>query len=208
MKDKILQTAHRQFLKYGIRKISIQKLVAPLGISTKTVYKYYKNKEELLEEVLHLYHTQQYQMLENLSTDQNVVPLLFDIWYMAVEREHKVNKVFFQDLHYYYPELERKTEAAIGGKFWKRFLEIVEKGINEGLFKKNIIPVVVLEGMSALYKAIARNGQFKKFPVSPYDIMLNTIAIYIRGFCTRKGIKELDKHIDTLKPSGRKKLTI
>jgi len=50
MKKEILQTSLKQFLKHGIRQMSIQKLVEPLGISTKTVYKYFKNKEELLEE--------------------------------------------------------------------------------------------------------------------------------------------------------------
>src|SRR5205085_9661556 len=100
MKEEILQTALKQFLKYGIREMSIQKLIEPLGISTKTVYKYFKNKEELLEEVLHLYYTQQFQLLENLTADQNAVHLLFDIWHTAIERSYKISTVFFQDLHY------------------------------------------------------------------------------------------------------------
>ena len=86
MKNEILQTALEQFLKFGIREMSIKKLIEPLGISTKTVYKYYKNKEELLEEVLQLLYNQQYQQVENLSAGQNVVTLLFDIWYLAIER--------------------------------------------------------------------------------------------------------------------------
>jgi hypothetical protein len=45
----------------------------------------------------------------------------------------------------------------------------------------------------------------KKFQVSPYEILLNTIAIYMRGFCTQKGIQELDEHIKTLKPFGEVK---
>src|SRR4029078_10891791 len=113
MKDEILQTALRQFLKYGIREMSIQKLVAPLGISTKTVYKYFENKEQLLEEALSLYYLQQYGLLQTFGNDKNVVCLLFDIWYIGIETECKVNKVFFQDLNYYYPELEKKVEATI-----------------------------------------------------------------------------------------------
>ena len=50
MKRKILQTSLEQFLKYGIRKMSVQKLVEPLPISTKTVYKHSKNKEDLGKE--------------------------------------------------------------------------------------------------------------------------------------------------------------
>jgi AcrR family transcriptional regulator len=207
MKDGILQIALKQFLKYGIRKMSIKKLIVPLGISTKTVYKYFKNKEELLEAVLKLHYTQQYHLLENHSADQNVVPLIIDIWYMAAENEYSVNNKFFHDLHYYYPELERKTEAATGQKIWKQIQQIVHKGIKEGVFKKDIYPEVVLEGIAVLYDHVARTGQFKRFRVSPYEIFLNTIALYIRGFCTRKGIKELDKHSKTLKPFGGIKLT-
>jgi AcrR family transcriptional regulator len=200
MKDEILQRALRQFLKYGIRKMSVQKLIAPLGISTKTFYKYFRSKKELLEEVLHLYHAQKYQLLENLSTDQNIVALLFHIWYMAVEREYKVNRVFFQDLHHYYPELERKTNTLVARKFRKRFMKIIQKGIKEGVFKSDILPRVVLEGLLALYNIIPRAGKFKKLIVSPYEMLLNTVGIYIKGFCTTKGIQKLDEHIITLKP--------
>lgn len=198
MKDEILQTALKQFLKYGIRKMSIRKLVDPIGISTKTFYKYFKDKEELLEAVLHLHYTQQYQLLENYSADQNVVTLFFDIWHAAIEGEYSVSNKFFHDLHYYYPELERKTEAAIGHKFWKKIEQIVQKGIKEGVFKEDSCPEVALEGLAVLYGAVARSGDFKKFRKSAHEIFLNTIVLYIRGLCTRKGIRQLDKHISTL----------
>lgn len=198
MKDEILQTALKQFLKYGIRKMSIKKLVDPIGISTKTFYKYFKDKEDLLEAVLHLHYTQQYQLLENYSADQNVVTLFFDIWHAAIEGEYRVSNKFFHDLHYYYPELERKTEAAIGHKFWKKIEQIVQKGIKEGVFKEDSCPEVALEGIAVLYGAVARSGDFKKFRKSAHEIFLNTIALYIRGLCTRKGIRQLDKHISTL----------
>jgi AcrR family transcriptional regulator len=205
MKDEILHSALRQFLESGIREMSIKKLIAPMGISTKTIYKYFKNKEELLEGVLDLHYNQQYQLLENQSADQNVVPLIIDIWYMAVEKEYSVNKVFFHDLHYYYPEVEKKTEATIGHKIWNQILQIIEKGIKEGLFKEIIYPEVVLEGVAVLYNSVVRTEHFKRFAVSPYEIWLNTLVHYIRGFCTKKGIKELDKHIKTLKPFGGNK---
>ena len=208
MRDEILETALQQFLKNGIREMSIQKLVAPLGISTKTVYKYFKNKEELLEEVLNLYYTQQYKLLENLSADQKVVPFLIDIWYTAIEMAYDVNNVFFQDLHYYYPELERKLETTKGQEIWKQFQHMVRKGIEEGVFKEDISPEVALEGVSVLYIAVARTKQFERFGMSPYEIFLNTITLSIRGFCTQKGIKEVDEHIRTLKPFGVSKGTI
>ena len=199
MKNEILDTALKQFLKHGIREMSIQKLIEPLGISTKTVYKYFKNKEDLLEEVLHLYHAQQYKMLENLSEDQKAVPLFFDIWHSAIEITYNVNKVFFKDLRYYYPELNEKIEKAVSKKYIKKFIQIIQKGIQEGVFKESIIPEVVLDSVLVLYAAIVREEVYKKFRIPLYDILSNTIVLYMRGFCTDKGIQELDEHIQSFK---------
>jgi len=202
MKDEILQTALNQFLKYGIREMSIQNLIAPLGISTKTVYKYFKNKEELLEEVLKLNYAHQYELLENLSEGQNAVTLLFDIWYLAIEKDYNISNLFYKDLHYYYPELERKMEDAIGSKFGLQFNYLVTKGIKEGIFREGIVPDVAMEGIYVLYESVARTERYKKFNVSAYELLLNSITIYIKGLCTPKGLSNLEMHIATVKPFG------
>jgi AcrR family transcriptional regulator len=203
MKDEILQTALKQFLKYGIREMSIQKLVEPMEISTKTVYKYFKNKEKLLEHALQLYYMQQFQMLEQLSDDQKAVPLLLDIWYVAFEREYKVTNAFFHDLSYYYPELERKIQTAIGVKFSKQFKQIIQNGIDDRVFQDNINPEIIMEGIYILYDAATKTERFKPLRVSPFDVLLNTIVIYIKGFCTIEGIKELEEHTQNFLPFGK-----
>ena len=111
MKAEIIETSLKQFIKYGIRDVSIQKLVEPLGISTKTVYKYFKSKEELLEETLLLYHNKQHKLLENLSGGQNAARQFFDLWKMAIDMGGNAYRIFFQDLNYYYPALGEKNRA-------------------------------------------------------------------------------------------------
>ncbi|MEO5683200.1 MAG: TetR/AcrR family transcriptional regulator [Chitinophagaceae bacterium] len=202
MKNEILQTSLQQFLKHGIRKMSVQKLVAPLGISTKTVYKYFKNKEDLLEQGLQLFHAQQYEMLQNQLANQHAATLFFDIWYKSFELEYKVNQVFFHDLRYYYPELENKIEATVAKKFKLHFARIVQKGIDEGSFQKTIHPEIILEVVYVLYASIIREGRFKRFRMSAFDILFNTIGKYIRGICTDSGISELDAHMKKVKQSG------
>ena len=130
MKEKILETSLKQFLKYGIREMSIQKLVEPLGISTKTVYKYFKNKEDLLGEALDLFHMQHRQTWKDLSANPSAVAVFFGIWYKAVEIEYNTNKVFFEDLHYYYPELQKNKEVKLGQEYDKQFVQVIQKGID------------------------------------------------------------------------------
>jgi AcrR family transcriptional regulator len=201
MKEEILQQSLGLFLKHGIREMSNQKLVELLGISTKTLYRHFKNKEELLEEVLHLYHGKQYEMLQRLPVEQNVACLFLDVWQVAVETEYKVNKVFYEDLHYYYPELEKKVNAAIGKKFEQFFLSIIHRGIEQGDFRKDFLPDVALKSVFVLLRAAVRTDEFKRLRLSATDLLLNTIGTYIRGLCTEKGILALDEHIQALRLS-------
>jgi AcrR family transcriptional regulator len=199
MKGEIIETSLKQFLKYGIREVSIQKLIEPLAISTKTVYKYFENKEQLLEEALLLYYDQQYELLQDLSSKNNTIQLFLDIWYVAVEREYKVSSIFFEDLQYYYPQVKAKVEVAIAEKFTNQFIQIVQGGIQEGLFREDVEPAVAVQGVYVLLTGITRENQFKEVRVPLLTILTNTIVLLIRGMCTKKGIEKLDLHILTFK---------
>lgn len=198
-KNDILNICLKYFLQHGIRKMSNEKLVAILGISTKTIYKHFKSKEKLLEEVVHLYHDQRYETLQSLPSGQNAACALFDIWGYAIETEPRVSKIFYEDLNYYYPKLAEKVESSISKKFSDKFIEIIEKGIEEKVFRDDIISAAVLEGIYALYVSVVRKKQYKNLSVSLHEIFTNTIAVYLRGFCTNKGMKALDKHISQSK---------
>jgi AcrR family transcriptional regulator len=202
MRNEIIDTSLKQFLKYGIREMSIQKLIQPLGISTKTVYKYFENKEELLEQSLLLYYDQQFELLMDLSTRGNTIQLFFDVWYVALERGYKVNLMFFADLLYYYPTLKEKVEKAVSRKFTDQFIQIIQKGISEGLFRDDVDPAVAMESIYILLNSITRENKFKEIKVQPLTLLINTIGLYVRGMCTAKGIQKFDLHILTLKPFG------
>ncbi|HEX8022405.1 TetR/AcrR family transcriptional regulator [Mucilaginibacter sp.] len=195
MKTEILEVSLRQFLQYGIRDTSVQKIVDALGISTKTFYKYYKNKEELLADALDLFFNRQYQDFRKLNVAQNAAARFFDIWLTSIDVSYQVNKIFFHDLQYYYPDLAAKSDAANSGRFTPEFLNVIERGIHEGLFRNDIIPGVVLESIFVLYEAVVRAEHFKRFNLAPYDLLLNTIALAVRGICTHEGIIALDEQI-------------
>ncbi len=95
-------------------------------------------------------------------------------------------------------------ESSISKKFSGKFIDIIEQGIKEGVFREDIYPEVVLEGIYALYVSIARSEQYKDLQVSPSDILLNTMGVYFRGFCTENGIESLDEHIIHLKASQKR----
>lgn len=188
----ILEKAKEEFLNKGIRNMSVQSLVVPLGISTKTFYKYFKNKEDLLEEVLILHYNNQFETIKNYSIEQNPVELLLLIWMKAFYIENEVNNKFYLDVHYYYSDLEKRVESKLGKYFWIEFQRLIQKGIDKGYFINSVMPDVIMESIAVLYGSAVRTDQFAKFRITADQSYKNTVAILIRGICTAQGLQEYD----------------
>ncbi len=50
MKDKIINKAKEMFLKLGFKSITMDDIACEMCISKKTIYKYFSNKDTLIEE--------------------------------------------------------------------------------------------------------------------------------------------------------------
>ena len=75
--------------------MSVQKLVQPLNISTKTVYKYFGNKEDLIKQSLDLYYDQKFESLKRNAERLPVTPMLFVLWHGALKTELNINQAIF-----------------------------------------------------------------------------------------------------------------
>jgi AcrR family transcriptional regulator len=192
MREEILDTSLQRFLKFGIRKMTIQKLVAPLGISTKTVYKYFSDKEALLKECLAIHYARLLEGITDMENQANAVQAIQNLWQKAVDIDFGTNHLFYQDLNYYYPELQDEILQKYRKKISAALIMILHKGTEEGLFRKDLNGPVILETMTVLYSSLTRTNQFKKFRMQPHDLAQQTIMVYLRGICTEKGLKKFN----------------
>jgi AcrR family transcriptional regulator len=195
MREKIIKTALQQFLTHGIREITMQKLVLPLGISTKTMYKYFSNKEELLEESLKVhYEAMDKRLLFILEGSPNAVVSLCSVFAKSMELDFGINHLFYHDLNYYYPELQDKVMKLYSHKAGEILTGIIAKGIEEGDFLAYLNPLLVLKTIGVLYTSVTRNKVFENFNVPPAELIKHTVDIYLRGICTGKGLQIFDQH--------------
>lgn len=195
MKDKIVSTSLGQFLKYGIRSMTVKKLVEPMSISTKTVYKYFKGKEELLKECLaSLYGS--YQDEFNLVIDSKKDPAtkLFEIFRNSFEMDFVVHHSFFHDLNYYYPRLQNVVIGKYRKIYAQKFVALINDGIKQGYFLNSIRPELVLKVIELLYSNITRSKEYQGYKGDPELLFKNYVEMYIRGICTEKGMNKIDHY--------------
>lgn len=195
MKDKIIEVALEQFLQHGIRNMTIKKLTEPMGISTKTVYKYFKSKEDLLAECLRVLYDGYYNEFSAiLSKGDDPVTTLLILFRGSVGKDFGVNHQFFHDLNHYYPELQNAAINRSSKNYGSLFLPLTQRGIDEGYFHDFIAPDVALKGIMILYSSITRSDEHKHFKGGPYKLFKNLVEVYIRGMCTEKGLKEIERN--------------
>jgi len=72
IKDRILHTAYEKFQQYGFSKVTMEEIAADLGISKKTLYKYFSNKEHVLRELLDNFKCDFELYVENLFKDDSI----------------------------------------------------------------------------------------------------------------------------------------
>jgi AcrR family transcriptional regulator len=194
MKPEIIKTSLEGFLKKGIRKMTIQKLVEPLGISSKTVYKYFSNKEDVLRECLAVHYSGLVnQALSVVESCPNAALALEQVWNQAIQTDFGINRVFYFDLNHYYPALQDEILKKHGGKIEKTVLKLIRDGMTEGYFRKELDPQIVFGAMTVIYRSLTRTDDFKKFRKTPESLANQTILVYLRGICTEKGLKELSQ---------------
>jgi len=189
MKERIIETSLQEFLAHGIRQMTMQKLVVPLGISTKTMYKYFSNKEELLEECLIIHYKEtDKKILEIKDSSPNMVIALYSVFAKSMDVDFGTNHLFYHDLNYYYPELQDKAIKLYSSKAGEILNGMIEKGILDGDFQCHLQAPIILTATGVLYRSVTRNEAYKMFDVKPSELMKHTIDVYLRGICTDKGL--------------------
>jgi AcrR family transcriptional regulator len=172
----------------------MQRLAASMSISTKTMYKFFADKEELLEECLKVHYSgMDDNLLKLVREESNPVASIWKIFSSSMSLDFGINHVFYHDLNYYYPELQDKVIKLTTGKAGPIIGDVMKQGITEGYFLSDLNPSVVLKTVMVLYTSITRSDGYKEFDLTPEQIFGHTIIIYLRGLCTDKGLKIMNQ---------------
>lgn len=192
LKSRILDTAMRLFRRNGIRAVRMDDVASELGISKRTLYEIFDNKELLLSEVVKVYSQQRREQI-NLRMIQckNVMEILLADYSMKAEDFRNTNPLFYLDL-LKYPKVAKLLEKD-NQRMKKHTEEFFQRGIKEGYFREDMNYQLVGQLFEAIGNHVVDKQLFRKYSID--DIFRNLVFVTLRGLCTSKGIKALDHMI-------------
>ena len=191
LKERIITSAMHSFAQKGIKAVKMDVIAAELSVSKRTLYELYNDKENLLFEGVRRYHSQKQEEIDEVTRQgDNVMSIILDLYLMKLKELSVTSPLFYRDLTKY-PQIMaymRKDNE----KNHDRFLEFMQRGVNEGYFRSEVNYDLIGHLFDAVGSFMMEH-LFEKYRFE--ELFVNMIFVPLRGFCTSKGVKVLDQFL-------------
>lgn len=195
VQERIAGKAHELFMRYGIRSVSMDEVAGQLGMSKKTIYQFYTDKDALVDDVISLeVKAHECECTQQQEESENAIHEIFLAMDKVVEIFAKMNPAVIFDLEKYHPKAFRKYDD-----FKKKFLygiikKNLETGIAEGLYRDEVDAEIMTQFRLASMFFILNPDIF---PLSKHNIVAVITEVtdnFLYGLATPKGHKLIQKY--------------
>ncbi|OSY88634.1 TetR family transcriptional regulator [Tenacibaculum holothuriorum] len=196
MKDKILNKAAKMFLNYGFKSVTMDDISSELGVSKKTLYKYFSNKADLVSEA-----TDSVQ-----QAIDNAILSIKEKKYNAIEEEFAIKSIFKEmfknaktspmyQLKKYYPETYNELIEREVCMFRDCNTDNLQKGVEQGLYRSDIKIDLIVNFYFTLIFGVFDSDMYSHEMSELMKVEYEVLEYHIRAIATEKGLEELEKHL-------------
>ena len=191
--ENILEKADALFNKYGIRSISMDEIARELGISKKTIYQYFKDKDDIVYQITrNTIEKDKSEFEAATQQSSNLISALLQMSKCLRENFNKINPSLIFDVQKYHP---RSWSLWIDYKndfIYNTILNTLERGKMEGIFRPEINPEILA---TFRIEQVQMSFDEKIFPRNKFDFKEVQLALFdhfVHGILTSKGQKIFD----------------
>ena len=191
LKDRIIQQAGVLFVKHGIKRISMDEIASKLGISKRTIYQNFLDKEDLLLHYIRHLELMKEEYIKDISKNEHTVVHVF-LHFIEMRKEFDLmNVMFIDDIEKYYPKANQELidQQNRGIFHLKQFLE---EGMAQGVIRKDLNIEVVSFLLQDSHRTYINATRLKNKTFSDWELFFTSMINFIRGISTEDGIKIID----------------
>lgn len=193
--SRIKQKAHELFMQFGLRSVSMDDIANSLGISKKTIYQFYADKDELVDAVVESEFKKNKNLCEfDRMNSVNAVHEIFMAMDMLADMFRSMNPSFIFDMQKYHPKAFAKFNQYKNDSLFNIVRSNILRGMKEQLFREDIdVDIIARFRVQSLMLAFSHefNSTLNK---SIPEIAKELIVHYLFGIVSLKGYKMAIKY--------------
>ncbi len=196
VKDYIISEADKLFCQYGFKSVTMDDIAKNLGVSKKTIYQNFKDKNELINILIRdRIVNQDLQMHKCFVESENAVQELFltmqDMDYFLAT----MNPMLFYDLQKYHPAAWLKFKVFKEEEIGKMILNNLERGKLEGFYREEINTEIITRArLDQVDLVFTQTGHYDTNKYSLSSIMVEITRHFLFGICNNEGLKLIHKY--------------
>ncbi len=192
---RIQQKAHELFMQYGLRSVSMDDIANSLGMSKKTIYQYFADKDELVDAVVDA----EFKKNEGICDydrlhSKNAIHEIFMAMDKVVEMFSTMNPSLVFDMHKYFPRAFQKFHKHKNDYLYNVIRDNIIRGINEELYRAEMnVDIIARFRVESIM--IPFNPEFHaKMKYNMAEIEEEFIIHFLFGMASAKGYKMIVKY--------------
>lgn len=196
MKNKILEKSSELFLTLGFKSVTMDDIASELGVSKKTLYKFYSNKTQLVDESTnYMFEIISKDMDAICELEENPIKEIFSIKNLMMRHLKDEKSSPQHQLQKYYPKIYESLKKRQFEIMKSCTYENIKKGKALGLYRQDIDIDFVIR---IYFIGVTGIKDKNYFPLEKYSMRTLTnyfLEYHLRGICSKKGIQELENQL-------------
>lgn len=186
------------FMRYGFRSVTMDDIASNLAISKKTIYQFFKNKDDLVTTISSAHMEMEkndYSKIESESI--NAIDEIYEVSKCFRDHMHEVNPKILFELKKYHPEA-----WAVYTKFKTEFIKNhivrnIKRGIEEGYYRAELDAEVLAAFRVEQVEMIFDPQVFPKDMFDFHNVQMQLFDHFVHGLLTEEGKKLLDNYLQS-----------
>ena len=195
VQERIMLKADELFRRYGIRSVTMDEIANQLGMSKKTIYQYYTDKDQLVDAVAEKEISfSQESCLKDMAASSNAIDEIFRVMAFVEVMFRNMNPAMLYDLEKYHPAGYRKFLQHKNIFLSDMIKRNLERGIREELYRPEI-NIEVLTRLRLENMMLGFNTEvFSPSKFNLAELQQELIEHFLYGVATLKGYKLIIKY--------------
>ena len=194
-KERILIKARELFRLYGIRAVTLDEIASILGISKKTIYLSFEDKDALVDAVMMEEFDCNYQDCMNCSAKaKNAIDEIFILMENMDEDFRSLNPILIFDMKKFHHKTFEKFQTHMHQNLMQMVAANLKRGIAEGYYREDLdIEIISRFRMSSMWLLFDP----EVFPPQKFElskIFREISELFLHGLVNSKGQKTIEKY--------------
>lgn len=193
--ERIKQKAHDLVMQYGIRTVSMDDIAGALGMSKKTIYQYFADKDELVEAIIaDKIKQSQDACLHDKGQAKDAIHEVFLAIEMMQEVFQNMNPAVVFDMEKFHPKAYTRFTEYKYNFLYKVLKENIERGVKEELYRADADADVLVKARLENLMLAFNQRIFPKNKYSLVHVETQLTEFYLFGLASQKGHKLILKY--------------